>query len=168
MAFMCKTSSGLLREAAAICFLGLVGLWSPVRAEDSGPFAMLAGSWSGSGTVSVSNGTNERIRCNANYDVLNPNNVQLSLRCASDSYNFNLLSAISNQGGAISGSWTEATRNTAGHLTGRVNGSQIQVAAKGGSFTADLTVQTRGDHQSVTIRSTGADVTGASITMTRK
>jgi hypothetical protein len=158
----------LLREAAAICLVALIGFCSPVCAEESGPFAMLAGSWSGSGTVSISNGTNERIRCNANYDVVHPNNVQLSLRCASDSYNFNLLSSISSEGSAISGSWTEATRNTAGHLTGRINGSQIQVAAKGGSFTADLTVQTRGDHQSVTIRSTGSDVTGASITMTRK
>jgi hypothetical protein len=158
----------LLRKAAAITVVALIGLCSPLCAEDKGPFAMLAGSWSGSGTVSISNGTNERIRCNANYDVVRPNNVQLSLRCASDSYNFNLLSSISSEGAAISGSWTEATRNTAGHLTGRINGSQIQVAAKGGSFTADLTVQTRGDHQSVTIRSTGSDVTGASITMTRK
>jgi hypothetical protein len=164
---MCTTSSGLLR-AAKIAVVALVGFCSPLCAEESGPFAMLAGSWSGSGTVSISNSPNERIRCNANYDVVNPNNVQLSLRCASDSYNFNLLSSISNAGGAISGSWTEATRNTAGHLTGRINGSQIQVAAKGGSFTADLTVQTRGDHQSVTIRSTGSDVTGASITLTRK
>jgi hypothetical protein len=165
---MGRKSSGLLRGAATICFVVLAGFCSPLWAEESGPFAMLAGAWSGSGTVSVSNGTNERIRCNANYDVVNPKNVQLSLRCASDSYNFNLLSAINYEGGAISGSWTEATRNTAGHLTGRVNGSQIQVAAKGGSFSADLTVQTRGNHQSVTIHSTGGDVTGASITMTRK
>jgi len=165
---MRRKSSGLLAEAAAISFVTLVGFCPPLGAEESGPFAMLAGAWSGSGTVSVSNGTNERIRCNANYDVVNPKNVQLSLRCASDSYNFNLLSAINYEGGAISGSWTEATRNTAGHLTGRVNGSQIQVAAKGGSFAADLTVQTHGNHQSVTIHSTGSDVTGASITMTRR
>jgi hypothetical protein len=165
---MGRKSSGLLREMAAIAFVAVAGLCSPLCAEESGPFAMLAGSWSGSGTVSVSNGSNERIRCNANYDVVNPKKVQLSLRCASDSYNFNLLSAINYEGGAISGSWTEATRNTAGHLSGRINGSQIQVAAQGGSFSADLTVQTRGDHQSVTIRSTGGDVTGASITLTRK
>jgi hypothetical protein len=165
---MGRKSSGSLPAAAAIVFVGLAGLCSPLGAGDSGPFTMLAGSWSGSGTVSVSNGTNERIRCNANYDVVDPKKVQLSLRCASDSYNFNLLSAINYEGGAISGSWTEATRNTAGHLTGRVNGSQIQVAAQGGSFSADLTVQTRGDHQAVTIRSTGTDVTGASITLTRK
>ena len=165
---MCRKASGLRRAAAMISCVAVLGLCSPLCAEESGPFVMLAGSWTGSGTVSISNGTNERIRCNANYDVVNPKNVQLSLRCASDSYNFNLLSAINYEGGAISGSWTEATRNTAGHLTGHVNGSQIQVAAKGGSFSADLTVQTRGNHQSVTIHSTGGDVTGASIAMTRR
>jgi len=163
-----RKSSGLAREAVAIGFAVLVGASAPVLAQDSRPFAMLAGSWSGGGTVSVSNGTNERIRCNASYDVVNPKTVQLSLRCASDSYNFNLLSEITYEGGAISGSWTEATRNAAGRVSGHASGGQIQVVAKGGSFSADLTLQTRGNRQSVTIRSTGSEVTGASITMTRK
>jgi len=163
-----RKSSGLAREAVAIGFAALLGSSAPLLAQESGPFAILAGSWSGGGTVSVSNGTNERIRCNATYDVLNPKTVQLSLRCASDSYNFNLLSKIVYEGGAISGSWTEANRNTAGRVSGRASGGQILVAVKGGSFSADLTLQTRGDRQSVTIRSTGSDVTGASITMTRK
>jgi hypothetical protein len=160
--------SGSIAAAAVIRFAALAGFSSSLAAEESGPFALLAGSWSGGGTVSVSNGTNERIRGNANYDVLSAKNVELSLRCASDSYNFNLLSAISYQSGAVTGSWTEANRNTAGTLTGRATGSQIQVVAKGGTFSADLTLQTRGDRQSVTIRSTGSEVTGASITMTRK
>jgi hypothetical protein len=164
---MRRKSSGSVRAAVAIGFVALLA-FSPLAAAESGPFGVLAGAWSGGGTVSVSNGTNERIRCHATYDVLNPKSVELSLRCASDSYNFNLLSEINYEGGAISGSWTEATRNTAGHLTGRASGNQIQVVAQGGSFSADLTLQTRGDHQSVTIRSTGSDVTGASITLTRK
>jgi hypothetical protein len=155
------------RVAVAMMFAVLMGP-SSLSAQESGPFAVLAGSWSGGGTVSTSNGTNERIRCHASYDVLSPKNVQLSLRCASDSYNFNLLSEVKYEGGALSGSWTEATRNTAGSLSGRASGNSIQVVARGGSFSADLTLQTRGDRQTVAIRSTGGDVTGASITMTRK
>ena len=35
----------------------------------SGPFAGFDGSWSGTGTVALSDGTNERIRCRASYKV---------------------------------------------------------------------------------------------------
>ncbi len=51
-----------------------------------GPFAGLAGSWSGSGTVSLSNGGRERIRCRATYSVGGGGRtMQPSLRCARDS-----------------------------------------------------------------------------------
>jgi len=155
--------------ACACVLLFLAAAVEAPAAEESGPFAALSGSWSGSGTVSISNGSNERIRCRASYDVLDrATSVQLNLRCASDSYNFNLISLVKYaSGGAISGSWTESTRNVAGSLSGRASRNQIEAMASGGSFSADLTLVTRGDHQSVAIRSTGAELTGAKVTLTR-
>ena len=38
---------------------------SAVHAQASGPFSGFAGSWTGTGTVALSNGTTERIRCKA-------------------------------------------------------------------------------------------------------
>ena len=35
----------------------------------SGPFAGFDGAWSGNGTVTLSDGTTERIRCKADYKV---------------------------------------------------------------------------------------------------
>ena len=41
--------------------------FQPIDARAAGPFAGLAGNWIGSGTISMKNGTNERIRCRATY-----------------------------------------------------------------------------------------------------
>src|ERR1700686_4947539 len=61
----------------------------------SGPFAGFDGTWSGNGTVVLSDGTTERIRCKADYKV-NGNGLGLkqSLHCASDSYKFDLSSDV--------------------------------------------------------------------------
>src|SRR5216684_5783373 len=92
----------------------------------SGPFAGFAGAWSGSGTVVLSDGTTERIRCKADYKV-NGNGLGLkqNLHCASDSYKFDLSSDVTSQGDRISGNWSEASRNIFGNLQGTAGGGQI-------------------------------------------
>lgn len=138
------------------------------HSQNSGPFESLSGQWSGTGNVQLSNGARETIRCRAVYDVLEDGrNVQLDLRCASDSYNFNLQSSAKSNSGDVSGSWTEVTRNAAGTLSGRVRNGEIQVLAKGPTFSAELKVITQADQQSITIktRNEQAAVTGASITL---
>jgi hypothetical protein len=55
----------------------------------SPPFAGLSGTWTGSGSVSLSDGSKERLRCRATYQVsAGDARLQQSLRCASDSYRF--------------------------------------------------------------------------------
>src|SRR5271155_3577853 len=65
----------------------------------SGPFAGFDGAWAGNGTVALSDGTTERIRCRADYKV-NGTGLALkqSLHCASDSYKFDLTSDVTSQG----------------------------------------------------------------------
>ena len=68
------------------------------------PFGQLAGSWSGSGTIDLSNGKHEQIKCRAAYDVLEEQKkLQLNIHCASDSYNFDLRGSASYAAGAITG-----------------------------------------------------------------
>ena len=58
---------------------------------ERGPFGQLAGSWSGSGTINLSSGKHEPIKCRASYDVLDEENkLQLNIHCASESYKFDL------------------------------------------------------------------------------
>jgi hypothetical protein len=139
-------------------------------ASSQGPFGQLAGSWSGSGTIDLSNGRHEPIKCRASYDVLEEQNkLQLNIHCASESYNFDLRGSATYTAGAITGTWSESTRNAAGTMSGKVEGAGFQVVAKGPTFTANLNLVTRGDKQSVTIKShdAKADVQGATITLQR-
>ena len=90
----------------------------------------MAGIWSGSGTVTLDDGSTERIRCRATYAVgAGGNGLNQSLTCASDSYKFNLCSNIIAQGSAISGTWSESSRNINGNLEGRSGGGNFQVVA---------------------------------------
>ena len=67
-------------------------------AAQSPPFAGLAGSWAGSGSISLSDGSKERLRCKATYQVSDgERRLQQSLRCASDSYRFDLNSDVASQ-----------------------------------------------------------------------
>ncbi len=139
-------------------------------APSAGPFAALAGSWSGSGTIDLANGRQEPIKCRASYDVLeNQDKLQLNIHCASQSYNFDLRSSATYSAGTIKGNWSESSRNAAGVLSGKVEGSGFKVVANGPAFSANLDLVTRGDKQSVTIRSRDgkAEVRGATINLQR-
>src|SRR5712675_35029 len=70
----------------------------------SGPFVGFDGAWSGNGTVSLSDGSTEHIRCRATYDVDGTGKgLKQSLRCASDSYKFDLSSNVTSDGNSIWG-----------------------------------------------------------------
>jgi hypothetical protein len=133
----------------------------------SGPFAGFDGTWSGNGTVSLSDGTTERIRCRASYKVDGSGSgLQQTLRCASDSYKFDLSSNVTTQGDRIVGTWSEASRNINGNLQGKAGGGRIDVFVEAAGFAATLTLTTRGNKQSVSIDSKG-EIRGVSINMVR-
>jgi hypothetical protein len=155
-----------IAAAVAIAF----SIASPVQAQRAGegPLGGLAGSWAGSGVITLSSGASERIRCRATYAIgANGNAAQQVLRCASDSYNFNLVSNVTYEGGAISGSWREATRNASGSISGRARHGLIQAVADGPGFSANLTLVTHGNQQGVTIRSAGTELVGVSVALNR-
>jgi len=157
---------GRTTGGAALALLLFIGA---TQVRSATPFGALAGSWSGSGTIELSN-AREPIKCRASYDVLEErSSLQLNIRCASDSYNFDLRASANYSGGAIKGSWSEATRNAAGTISGHAEGERIQVLATGPAFTAELILVTRGNRQSVSIKSHDKDssVKGASIMLQR-
>ncbi len=133
----------------------------------SGPFAGMAGNWSGRGTVTLDDGSTERIRCRAIYAVgAGGTGLNQSLTCASDSYKFNLASNVVAQGGALSGTWSESSRGISGNLEGRGANGNFQVLASSPGFNANISLTTRGNKQSVVIKSDSA-FRGASIALSR-
>ena len=137
------------------------------HAQSGGPFAGFDGVWSGTGTVALSDGTTERIHCKADYNVNDTGmGLKQTLRCASDSYKFDLSSDVTSNGDRISGNWSEASRNVFGNLQGTAGGGTIQVFVEANGFAANLTLRTNGNHQTVQIDSKG-EIRGVNITMVR-
>jgi len=137
------------------------------HAQHGGPFAGFDGAWSGTGTVALSDGSVERIRCKANYKVDGTGmGLKQSLHCASDSYKFDLSSDVTSNGDRISGRWSEASRNVFGDLQGTAGGGQIEVFVEANGFAANLTLRTNGNKQTVQISSKG-EIRGVNITMTK-
>ena len=156
---------GQMIKAATVAAALIVSI-SASHAQ-SGPFAGFDGAWSGTGTVSLSDGTTEHIRCKADYKVNGTGlGLKQSLHCASDSYKFDLTSDVTSQGDRISGNWSEASRNIFGNLQGTAGGGQIDVFVEANGFAANLTLRTTGNKQTVQISSKG-EIRGVNITMVK-
>ena len=157
-------------QTAAVAGLLLLGVGARDARSQPGPFSALHGSWSGAGTMKKSNGASERIRCRSSFETAGAANLSLRLRCASDSYNFDLTANVAFQGGAISGSWQEATRNVNGGISGHSasEGRQVHAVAQAPGITSNITVTTRGNHQSVSITTPGAEVPEITVSLEKK
>lgn len=142
---------------------------TPVSAA-ADPFTGLAGSWSGNGTLTSSDGTRERIRCRATYAVTEAGlGLEQRLRCASDSYRFEVESDVRyNEGaGLISGTWRETTRDVGGRASGPARPGQLKLNVDGPGFAAQLEILTEGTRQKVTVRAENADVTEVLIDLNK-
>lgn len=165
---MSSRLNGSLAGVALATLAFLLSFPPTVLAQGPTPFANLHGNWTGNGTITLSSGATERIRCRAKYIVENADrNMQQELRCASDSYKFEVNSNIDYNAGSVYGTWMEITRNVSGAVTGTAAGNQIEARVAGGPFSAALSLTTTGNAQAVTIRPTGTDVTAVTINLQR-
>ena len=165
----------ILRRAAFVgCAIAIV-LWAcasvlPALAA-SGPFADFRGSWSGTGTIRQEGQQPERIRCHATYRQRGSSGheIDLQLRCDSDSYKFDLTGQFAADGSNhISGSWNERTRGVGGSVYGVARGSRVQIHVDAPGLSATLSMTTRNRRQSVSIDAHGGgQVVNASITLHR-
>jgi hypothetical protein len=131
----------------------------------SGPFAGMAGNWAGGGTITLDDGSKERIRCRATYSVAGIN-MTMTLTCASDSYRFVLQANVAAQAGAVTGTWNESSRNINGTIQGRGGGGNFEVIASSGGFNASISLRTAGNRQSIGMRA-DSQFRGAAISLSR-
>ena len=161
-----NNAKSALSAVAVAALLGFVALAGTAQAFSS-PFTAMSGSWSGSGTITTSDGNKERIRCRAKYDVDGAgSNLGLTLRCASDSYNFELQSNATHNNGVVSGTWTENTRHVGGTIDGNANGNAISLRVSG-IISATLGVNTNANQQSISIQAPGTELQSVAISMNR-
>ena len=149
--------------AAAVLFAASFTA-SPSHAQ-AGPFAGLAGTWSGGGAVTLDDGSKERIRCRATYAPAGAT-MAMTLTCASDAYKFALSAAVEDRAGVIAGNWSEASRNISGSLEGRGGGGIFQIVASAAGFNANISLRTVGNKQYISMRG-DSQFRGAAISLTR-
>ena len=153
--------------------LALFLIASPASAQSpadatGGTFAGLGGNWSGTGTIMVADGGSERIRCRATYTVGAGNmTLQQNLRCASDSYKFELSTDIKSNGSNVTGYWTETTRNLNGTLDGSGSNGQFNVLVTANGFAAELSLTLSGGKQTIVMSSKNTDLRGLNISMSK-
>jgi hypothetical protein len=163
MSFSSSFARGLKGAALALSLL----VPAAAQAAES-PFSNLKGNWAGSGVITMASGSKENIRCRATYNVDPAGiNLTIALRCASESYNFNLTSSLTHSNGAVTGIWNESTYAVGGTISGRGQPGRIQVRAEGMIVNALLAVTTRENRQSVSIQSPGSPLADVAISMSR-
>jgi hypothetical protein len=152
-----------LAAATLVALVALAALRLGVAVAAAGPFDGLSGLWSGSGTVTYSSGTKERLRCRVQYVQNNADNLQQALRCASDSYRFEINAYFDHIDGAIAGIWSELTMDIRGTISGTVSGGVIHGDLQGPGFVASLLVDTNGTRQRVVIEAEVEEIRSVDI-----
>lgn len=133
----------------------------------AGPFTGFPGEWTGTGDVTMSDGSRDRIKCKASYST-GPSGqaLNINVNCASDSYRVNIISNVVAQGTDFSGTWRETTRQVSGDVTGRVPGAgEYQASLSGTGFGLELAATSNGKIQAITINSHGTDVQSVRISL---
>ena len=154
-----------LASAAFALFLAS----SPLHAQSVGIFNGLDGKWSGTGTILVADGGSERIRCQATYTVeSNGAILKQDLRCASDSYKFELTTNINGHSdGNLDGFWTETSRHINGEIHGSGGNGNFTGRVEANGYVAEIKLNLSGGKQTINITSTSTELRGLNISMTK-
>jgi hypothetical protein len=109
------------------------------------PIDDLPGRWTGWGTISMTGGTSEQVKCIATY-FINDGGASMvqNLRCASSSYKIDATAKLKNASGALSGEWEEKTYAAIGSVSGKTTTDGFNLAITGDKFTAVLAVTATG------------------------
>src|SRR5262249_44733440 len=110
-------------------------------------------------------GSKERLRCRATYAVAGVR-MTMTLTCASDAYKFQLAADVVDEGGVVSGNWSEASRNVSGTLQGRGGAGNFEVVVSAAAFNANISLRTAGNKQSINMRA-DSQFRGAVISLSR-
>jgi hypothetical protein len=149
---------------ALVAMLAIVGL---VRGAAADPIEELAGFWSGGGSVVLTNGKTERVKCQVFYKT-GEGSIRQTMRCASADYSINSLAELRVNGGQVNGNWEEKTYAAKGAVTGRYGGDGFTLTIQGGNFSAAMNVALSNCRQSINISPQGLEVSKVAIALAKE
>jgi hypothetical protein len=162
-------SGSRLRLAGGLAGLGLLasflttGSLTP-GANAASPIEAMAGYWSGTGSVSLTSGKTERVKCAVTYKISSGGaQIKQSMRCASQDYSINSAADLRVSGANVTGSWEEKTYSATGEVSGKYSGNNFNLNIKGGNFSAAMKLDTSECKQQISITPQGLEVNRITI-----
>ena len=144
--------------------LVLMSLATPSAADPT--FEPLLGSWGGSGTYKLKDGTSERLKCDAYYTG-NGSQLGIAVRCSGQTNKIEMRSKLTANGGALSGNWEERTYNAAGDVTGKLTDDLLKLTITG-VVTGSMTITYDRTKQNVAIATEGTPLKSVTVSLSRK
>lgn len=144
--------------------LAAAALATPAAADPT--FDPLLGSWGGSGTYRLQDGTSERLKCDAYYTGGGAQ-LGIAVRCSGKDNKIEMRSKLSASGGALSGSWEERTYNASGNVTGKLTAQQLTLAIAGG-VSGSMKITYDRSKQNVAIATEGTPLKSVTVSLSRK
>jgi hypothetical protein len=132
------------------------------------PIDGLSGYWSGNGSIALSNGKTERVKCQVFYKSEGVSQIRQTMRCASPDYSINSQTELRVNGSQVSGTWEEKTYAAKGDVTGRYGGGSFALSIQGANFSAVMNVALSNCRQSLNITPQGLEVRRVSITLAKQ
>ncbi|WP_072390756.1 hypothetical protein [Hyphomicrobium sp. CS1GBMeth3] len=129
-------------------------------------FETLLGSWGGSGTYRLQDGTSERLKCDAYYTG-SGTQLGIAVRCSGKTNKIEMRSKVSSSGGALSGSWEERTYNASGAVTGKLTEQNLTLAISGG-VAGTMKITYDKSKQNVAIDTEGIPLKSVTVSLSRK
>jgi hypothetical protein len=152
------------RLAALMASASLIAAASPSLANPT--FEPLIGSWGGSGTYRLKDGTSEKIKCDAYYTG-SGSQLGIAVRCQGQTNKIEMRSKLTANGGSLSGNWEERTYNATGDVTGTLTDSKLHLAITGG-VGGSMTITYDSKKQNVAIATEGIPLKSVTVSLSRK
>lgn len=159
MTMLARLTAAMLAPILALA----LGSWAAL----ADPIVDLTGYWTGNGSVALSNGRTERVKCSVLYKA-EAGQVRQTMRCASQDYSINSLAELRVKGSQVNGTWEERTYSAKGDVPGRFGGDSFTLSIQGAAFSAAMNVTLSNCRQSLNITPQGLEVTRVSISLAKE
>lgn len=157
-------AAAAIRAVAAAIVLAASALHS--HAATVNPFELVIGKWKGNGVMTMSDGTKERIACDADHSG---NSVQLRLviHCVSGERDIRMLARLSSNAGRLLGFWEEKYFKAAGAITGIATENKISFTISG-NVNGKMIVTYTKNRQNIDITTRDVTLQSLEISMRRR
>ena len=154
-------------KALAGVVVAVLAMVVGAQLAQSDPLGDLNGFWSGTGSVVLSGGNTERVKCQVFYKSGEGSQIRQTMRCASTDYTINSLAELKVKGNQVTGSWEERTYSAKGEVSGRYSAEGFVLSIQGANFSAAMNVSLSNCKQNISITPKGLDVTRVTIALAK-